>query len=146
MVLGAVLKGVALAGVLSVAIPACTGEEPGGPSTPFAPSAPSPSPSVRSSPSPARKNLVSPSSPLAVVGERYPVRLFTHCGIDQAAVDFDGSWWNLVPGSDEGRFGFTFTRGTMTLMPDGTAFFRARSEAIARFVRHSGPIRQPGCY
>jgi hypothetical protein len=93
-----------------------------------------------------------PRSPSADVGVPYPIRLFTHCGIDQAAVDFDGSWWELLPGSAEGEFGDPFTKGMMTLSPTDIAVFRtldqdgASSRAMARFVRHEGPIRLPGCY
>ncbi|HEV8564002.1 MAG TPA: hypothetical protein VGR41_03755 [Actinomycetota bacterium] len=108
----------------------------------------SPSPS----PDPENQNLVNPSSPLAVVGSRYPIKLFTHCGIDQAAVDFDESWWDLVPGSDKGKFSDPFTKGTMTLTPADIAIFRAPPQGLvssaskARFLRHEGPIPQPGCY
>jgi hypothetical protein len=95
---------------------------------------------------PSEQGLSPSGSDLDPYPPNYPVNHFTLCGIDQAAVDFDGNWWDLLPGSAEGQFGFAFTRGTMTLMPNGTTVFRARSEARARFVRHSGPIRQPGCY
>jgi hypothetical protein len=92
-----------------------------------------------------------PDSPSVEVREPNPIKLFTHCGIDQAAVDFDGNWWDLVPATVKGEFNDPFTRGTMTLMADGAATFDApprgleRQDAEARFVRHEGPIRLPGC-
>lgn len=156
MVHASVVRGLVLLSVISVAMTACAGGGPDGRSIPDDPSmaspATSPSLTVRTSPSPAGKNLVSASSSLAVVGAPYPLKLFTHCGIDQAAVDFDGSWWDLVPGSDEGKFSFAFTKGTMTLTLDDMAIFRAPPQGLAtsatraRFVRHEGPIRLQGCY
>lgn len=94
-----------------------------------------------------------PRSPSVGVGQPNPIKLLTHCGIEQAAVDFDENWWDLVPTSVRGGdFNDPFTKGTMTLMPEGTATFDAppqglsRHGVVARFVRHEGPIRLPGCY
>jgi hypothetical protein len=93
-----------------------------------------------------------PDSPSVEVGQPNPIKLFTHCGIDQAAVDFDGNWWDFVPASVKGEFNDPFTKGTMTLMPEGTATFDAPPQGLARqggearFVRHEGPIQLSGCY
>jgi hypothetical protein len=93
-----------------------------------------------------------PDSPSVEVGQPNLIKLFTHCGIDQAAVDFDGNWWDFVPASVKGEFNDPFTKGTMTLMPDGTATFDAPPQGLARlggearFVRHEGPIQLSGCY
>jgi hypothetical protein len=118
MVHGSVVRGLTLAGVLSVAIAACTGEEPGGLGNLDGPWRHRPrhsSPTVRSSPSPERKNFVSPSWPSAVVGSAVSGHAFHSLLHRPGGVAFDRSWWDLVPGSTEGQFGFTFTRGTMTL-------------------------------
>jgi hypothetical protein len=93
-----------------------------------------------------------PDSSSVEVGEPNPIKLFTHCGIEQAAVDFDGNWWDLVRATVKGEFNDPFTKGTMTLTAEGIATFDAppqglaRRDAGARFVRHEGPIRLAGCY
>lgn len=95
--------------------------------------------------------LVSPVSAPIEMDQEYRFELYTHCGLDAAPVDVDGSMWDFAgPGTgDDGDLPEGFDNpadvGTVTLVSEGRLEFRSSSGAIAEFTRHEGAKEVPGC-
>ncbi|MBA2724547.1 MAG: hypothetical protein H0U53_01040 [Actinobacteria bacterium] len=89
---------------------------------------------------------VSPVS--APIGEdkAYRYEMYTHCGLDTARVDVDGSLWDLDTSSGEqGTFSDPFDNGKVTLLQDGRLRFDGSVGGVAYFTRHKGPKLIPSC-
>ena len=95
--------------------------------------------------------LVSPVSAPIETDQEYRFELYTHCGLDAAPIDIDGSMWDFVGpggGSDRDRpegFENPSDVGTVTLVSENQLEFRSSSGAIAEFTRHEGAKEIPGC-
>ena len=83
----------------------------------------------------------------------YRFSIHTHCGLDVAVVDFDGSFWDHVgptDGSDQNTnpgngFADPSDDGTMTLVYEERAEYESSMGAPAYFERHEGSKVFPGC-
>lgn len=99
-----------------------------------------------------RYRLTPISSPVKEDVE-YRFSIHTHCGLDVAVVDFDGSFWDYVgptDGSDQNTnpgngFADPSDDGTMTLVYEERAEFESSMGAPAYFERHEGSKVFPGC-
>lgn len=88
-----------------------------------------------------------PHSGQADPGVPYRFQLYTHCGLDApTAIDFDGSFWDLVPGpaTDGGGnppagYGSPYDQGTITLISPTRAQYRSSTGALSQWSRHAGP-------
>lgn len=84
---------------------------------------------------------------------QYEFSIHTHCGLDVAVVDFDGSFWDYVgPGTgNDGSanpprgFDNPSDLGTMTLVYEERAEFESSMGEPAYFERHEGAKTFPGC-
>lgn len=85
-----------------------------------------------------------PSSSDVAIGQKRPVKLYTHCGID-FRVDFDGSFWQSYAGKAR-AVGDPFQKGTMTLLSGDVAVFRFGSTDVVYFVRNDTPKPKGICY
>jgi hypothetical protein len=94
-----------------------------------------------------------PRSGRAAIGQAYDFALYTHCGINDAPVDFDGSFWDAVytPASvvevanPPPGMGNPGQSGTMTLLDTDHARFTFTGGAVD-FTRHSGRKLIAVCY
>ena len=141
------MKQAAVLVLAAAAMLACTAPSEPAPSASVSPNAPRQASSAPSpSPLPTRPGdeLVYPESERAAVGAAYATKLYTHCGLD-FALDFDGSFWQLIRGAVAGTFGDPYARGTLTLRRDGLLEFRADAGGRALFVRYPWPKPLRGC-
>jgi hypothetical protein len=89
--------------------------------------------------------LITAQSAGAVLGQPYPFRLFTHCGLDEATMDFDGSFWALVnPNAIPPGLHRDLQEGTLTLIDvNHASFVFAQGELL---FRREGPTKRVrGC-
>jgi hypothetical protein len=77
--------------------------------------------------------------------------LYTHCGLDNAVIDFGGTLWDPV--GYPGRFpnpprevGNPIDQGTITVTGAGTAMFVAASGTRIDLEAHAGPKDVLVCY
>ncbi|HKP51797.1 MAG TPA: hypothetical protein VJ183_04005 [Chloroflexia bacterium] len=112
---------------------------------------------------PVRGMLLRPNSARVQQGQAYEFGIFTHCGVDHS-VDFDGSFWDLANGPDDGNapiyVGNPGQKGIMTLVDPNHARFDYSFEGrrfisgqlvpthggSIDFVRHAGPKHIMPCY
>jgi hypothetical protein len=128
-----------------------------------------PSPAETSSPAPAETPLpngmtrVAARSAPALPGVSQPLTLYTHCGLENAVIDFAGSLWDPagppVPGAGGGAgggggpnlapeavFADPMDEGSITLTGFDRAVFVGASGARLDLVPHRGPKDVMVCY
>lgn len=95
--------------------------------------------------------IVEPVSAPIEEGVVYEFEIHTHCGLDAAWVDVDGSLWDFdgpMGGGDSARldgFDDPSDEGTVELMEDGRLRFTSSGGADAFFTRHDGTKKIRGC-
>lgn len=81
-------------------------------------------------------------------GVAYRFELYTHCGVGHF-VDFDGSFWDALGGTEEGssRHGFDdpTDKGIMTLISEDRAEYMGSTDKKVMFERHRGHFVTLGC-
>lgn len=127
----------------------------GGCASPTSTSTPSPAPTE--TPLPNGMTRVSAKSAMALPGVSQPFSLYTHCGLDNAVIDFAGSLWDptgQVPAPRGGGGNIApqtgiddpFDQGTITLTGPDSAVFIAASGVRLDLVPHPGPKDVMVCY
>lgn len=108
-------------------------------------------------PLPNGMTRVSAKSAMALPGVSQPFSLYTHCGLDNAVIDFAGSLWDptgQVPAPPAGGGDIApqtgiddpLDQGTITLTGPDSAAFTAASGVRLDLVQHPGPKDVMVCY
>lgn len=90
-------------------------------------------------PPPARRLDAPPYGPGVTVGQTYPYRLYTHCGIEWARVD--GVWWRAAEPASDGQgnppdgSGNPFDDGELVIVDHATAVYRGSGPGEVVFER-----------
>lgn len=91
------------------------------------------------------------NSPSAITGVDYPIAIYSHCGLDRARFDFDGSFWMAIgetsddAGNPPDGYDNPYDGGTIRLLPDGTAEYTSSGGVRLPLDRLDGPDAY-GCY
>ena len=87
-----------------------------------------------------------PVSVPAADDESYEFTIYTHCGVAQSVIDFDGSMWDYDgPKSSTAGLGNPDAEGTIRLTGKDTAEFTAEDGTRIELTRVNGPKIVPGC-
>jgi hypothetical protein len=111
----------------------------------------SPPPDAATTPLPNGFTRVSPSSRPGAVGEVAPFRLWTHCGLENAVIDFGGTLWDVAgfpgryPNPPQG-FGNPDDQGTISRTGPGSARYVSASGVPLALTAHDGPKVVFVCY
>lgn len=116
-----------------------------------------PSPAPTETPRPNGMTSVRAKSAMALPGVSQPFSLYTHCGLDNATIDFAGMLWDVagqVPAPRGGGGDIApqtgiddpFDQGTITLTGLDRAVFIAASGVRLDLVPHPGPKDVMVCY
>ena len=84
---------------------------------------------------------------MVLPGVSQPLSLYTHCGLENAVIDFAGSRWDpaTLPVA-RARIGDPFDEGTITLIGIDRAVFVASSGVRIDLVPHHGTKDVMVCY
>jgi hypothetical protein len=91
-----------------------------------------------------------PSSARIEEGVVYEFKIYTHCGLDAAPVDFDGSFWEFeggvddTPGSAPEGWGDPFDSGVITLVAENKAEFDNLDGGVVTFTRRETRVKSFG--
>jgi hypothetical protein len=82
-------------------------------------------------------------------GVVYEFKIYTHCGLAAAPVDFDGSFWDFEGGvADTGNapegWGDPFDGGVITLVSENKAEFDNLDGGVVTFSRHETRVKSFG--
>ena len=101
------------------------------------------------------RGTVEATSAPAQLGVPYGFSLWTHCGLEEAPIDFDRSMWTIIDppaveviGEDQVRLPFDdpAAAGTITLVGANEATFRATEGVVVHLVRHGPSKELVTCY
>jgi hypothetical protein len=90
-----------------------------------------------------------PASAPVDPGDHYRFTVHTHCGVDNAPIDFDGSLWDYegpeLTRGPEGDLEDPEDEGVITLVAEDEAEFTSEHGTVVTLQRHDGPKVIPGC-
>ncbi len=99
---------------------------------------PSPTASPRHENLPDGRVRIWPISARVQQGVPYRITVLTHCGLDHA-LDFDGSFWQVVEQPASPELGGLEDEGDITLESEDEATYRSAAGQVFRLVRREGP-------
>jgi len=97
-------------------------------------------PTIQAAPSPTPQPSPAQTEPESFATGPEPIRVVTHCGLEQVVVDFDGALWKFMPVGDLGNgnapagFGRNWEDGTIKRLDRDHALFRS-SEGEQRILQ-----------
>jgi len=86
-----------------------------------------------------------------VQGQRYHFEVFTHCGFTANAFDFDGSFWTVVGGGDDGNgnppqgIGNPSDAGVIQRIGANESLWTSASGVQVQLVRAGNQVKIFGC-